>query len=480
MKSPKQVLKSIFGYTNFQSSQEEIINSVINGENCLVLMPTGGGKSLCYQIPALLLDGLTVVISPLISLMKDQTDALLKRGVDTVYINSSLSKNEKLSRYESIKNGRYQIIFVSPERFQKKQFVEALKNRKISLLALDEAHCMSQWGNDFRPDYSKIKLFRKILNYPTTIALTATATAEIQKDIIDKSGIPLEDVRIFNEGICRPNLSLGVIEVIDESQKFQMIVEKLRETKGSKIVYFNLIKSIGRFSEFLDKYKITYSIYHGKLNPSQKKSIQNQFMKSYSQIILATNAFGMGIDKSDIRLVIHAEIPDSIESYYQEIGRSGRDGLSSECLLFYSMDDLAVQIEFLQWKNPDIKFITSTYKLLKSLEPNISSFRYEDIQEKLIHKNKGDHRLQSVLSLFDQFGISSGQLENGNFALVSNLSEELISENRIRKKMDIDKKRLIDMMNYSKLETCRRDYIHEYFSAKKVNCGNCDNCFKYI
>ena len=199
-------------------------------------------------------------------------------------------------------------------------------------------------------------------------------------------------------------------------------------------------------------------------------------MNSDSNIILATNAFGMGIDKSNIRLVIHAEIPDSVESYYQEIGRSGRDGLHSECHLFYSMDDLAVQIDFLQWKNPDAKFITSTYSLLKSIGSNLSSYRYEDIQEKLVHKNRGDHRLQSVFSLFDRIGITTGQIESGNLRLIGDLSSELISESLIRKKMEIDKQRLIQIMNYAKLSDCRRKFIHSYFSAGSVSCGNCDNC----
>ena len=476
MKTPIDVLESVFGFSTFRDSQKDIIDSVLEGKNCLVLMPTGGGKSLCYQIPALLFEGLTLVISPLISLMKDQTDSLLKKNIDAVYINSSLSTEERKLRYENIRNGKYKIIYVSPERFRKRQFLEAIQSRKVDLLALDEAHCMSQWGNDFRPDYSRIDFIRRTLGSPVTLALTATATEEVQKDIIEKTGIPPEDFLVYNEGICRPSLHLAVSEVMDETEKFDLILEKLQKTEGSRIVYFNLIKSIEKFSEYLDRLKVQYSVYHGKLNPSKKRSIQNKFMNSDSNIILATNAFGMGIDKSNIRLVIHAEIPDSVESYYQEIGRSGRDGLHSECHLFYSMDDLAVQIDFLQWKNPDAKFITSTYSLLKSIGSNLSSYRYEDIQEKLVHKNRGDHRLQSVFSLFDRIGITTGQIESGNLRLIGDLSSELISESLIRKKMEIDKQRLIQIMNYAKLSDCRRKFIHSYFSAGSVSCGNCDNC----
>ena len=262
-----------------------------------MIMPTGMGKSVCYQIPALLFDGLTIVISPLISLMKDQADSLSSKGIDCAYINSSLSKKEKQIRYENIQNGKYKLLYVSPERFRKKSFLQSVSTRKISLLALDEAHCISQWGNDFRPDYSRIGEFRSILGNPTTIALTATATREVQADIIRITGIEPEKIKTFNEGICRPNLEFKVAEVIDENEKFQILYDNLTSVKGSKIVYFNLIRSIEAFADYLDEKKIRYLIYHGKLPNERKRFVQKRFMESGSSLILATNAFGMGIDK---------------------------------------------------------------------------------------------------------------------------------------------------------------------------------------
>lgn len=323
MNNALDILQKYFGHQSLRGKQKEIIDRITKeNKHCLVLMPTGGGKSVCYQIPALLFEGGTVVISPLIALMQDQVDALKKKNIPAAFINSTVKPAQKEKRLNDFVEGRIKLLYVTPERFRKKDFVEKIKTANISLLAVDEAHCISEWGHDFRPDYSRIAEFRGLLNNPLTIALTATATPDVQVDIISKLGLTKDEIKIFHEGIERPNLRLEAADVYDEKETLEQIYSVLDKYKGPGIIYFSLIKKLEYYSQIIGDKGYRHGVYHGKLEAQRRKQIQRDFLEGRQNLIFATNAFGMGIDKADIRFVIHCEVPSSIESYYQGIGRA--------------------------------------------------------------------------------------------------------------------------------------------------------------
>ncbi len=474
----EEALKQYFGYSNFRKPQKEIIEHVLDGKHVLAIMPTGSGKSILYQLPALLLPDLTLVISPLIALMKDQVDALQSKGIDATFVNASLSKKEREKRYAEIRQGKYKLLYVTPERFRKEDFLEVIQRRTISLFAVDEAHCISEWGHDFRPDYTRLGDIREMLGNPTTIALTATATPAVQQDIIRQLRLP--DVRIFHEGIDRPNLFLGVKEVWGEEEKLKIILEYIQNLKeGSGIVYFSLIKDLLKMSERLRKAKVPHAVYHGKLNASMRKNIQNQFMQNDRQVVLATNAFGMGIDKADIRFVLHAQIPGSLESYYQEIGRAGRDGKRSDCILLYDQQDLNIQLEFIRWNNPSADFFHRAYQILLEHLEEVNAMGMEYFKEQLTFKNRHDFRAETVLALFDRWGVTVGSIEEKNLQVIGDLPEEWLDEEHLERKLKNEQQQLYKMMQYAKLETCRKAFIHEYFGLEHgTYCGACDNCLE--
>lgn len=346
----REYVQHYFGYESFRSGQEAIIERVLAGQHTVGIMPTGGGKSLCYQIPALLLPGITLVISPLISLMKDQVDALVQNGIDATFLNSSISASEARQRMSEIKQGRYKLVYVAPERLDHLAFQHEWQSLDISLVAIDEAHCISQWGHDFRPSYLKINtLLKNMPSRPTVLALTATATPIVTADICRTLGI--DEQTTISTGFARDNLFFSVIKEENRDQFLMRYVEKNKQESG--IIYAATRKDVDALYRRLEKAGIQVGRYHAGMNEQERSVMQDQFIRDELPVMVATSAFGMGIDKSNVRYVIHYQTPKNMESYYQEAGRAGRDGLESECMLLYSPQDLQVQRFLIEQSTPN-------------------------------------------------------------------------------------------------------------------------------
>ncbi|MCC6510597.1 MAG: RecQ family ATP-dependent DNA helicase, partial [Pirellulaceae bacterium] len=371
-----------FGLTSFRPGQREVISAIVSGNDCMCVMPTGGGKSLCYQLPAVIRPGLTIVVSPLIALMKDQVDALGQKGIPAALINSTLSLGEQAQRLQDVASGKYKLVYVAPERLRSNRFLDAIRATPIQLLAIDEAHCISQWGHDFRPDYARLGRFREWLGDVQTVALTATATPRVREDIVQV--LRLRRPKQFMSGFARPNLDLGVVQRQTDREKDEQLEQYLKREPGSGIIYAATRKRCDSLVEMIQKkLKVPVGAYHAGMLPEQRRAIQERFMKNELRIIVATNAFGMGIDKPDLRFVIHYNIPGSLEAYYQEAGRAGRDGRQSQCVLLYSFQDRYIQEFFIDNNYPPREVIEAVYDFLCEREEDPIELTHEQIRDAL-------------------------------------------------------------------------------------------------
>lgn len=360
----ESLLKQYFGYTSFRPGQHEVIQTLLDGRDCLAIMPTGAGKSICFQLPALMMPGVTLVISPLISLMKDQVDSLVNQEIPATYINSQCTFEEAKARFAAIRAGRVKLVYISPERLENEFFTSFMQSLPISMFIIDEAHCVSQWGHDFRPSYCAIKDWIAALpKRPVVGAFTATATEKVKEDMMNLLG--LEKERIFIGGFDRPNLYFRVVRTNRKLDFALSYVQQHREDSG--IIYAATRKEVDRVYEELTRWGIRAGRYHAGLSDDMRRTMQDAFTYDRLQVIVATNAFGMGIDKSNVRYVIHYQMPKNIESYYQEAGRAGRDGAPGECILLFSRQDIMIQKFLIEQSVHDPQQQAVEFRLLNAM-----------------------------------------------------------------------------------------------------------------
>jgi len=403
-----RILNEKFHFSDFRKWQGEIIDTLLTRRDVVVVMPTGSGKSLCYQLPALLLDGVTLVVSPLIALMKDQVDGLVENQVPATFINSVLTPSEQGQRLREIQQGRYKLIYIAPERFRNPGFMEGIQSCRVSLFAVDEAHCVSEWGHDFRPDYLRLKGVVEKLGHPPVAALTATATPDVRRDIITQLG--LRQPIAFVAGFDRPNLRFQVKQVEGEEDKIGAILGLLKRGTQRGIIYAATRKNAETVTRALQSMGYKAGSYHAGMEMESRKFVQDRFMEGTLPVVVATNAFGMGIDKADLRFVVHYDIPGSIEAYYQEVGRAGRDGKPATCLLLFNYADTFTQEFFIDGSYPSSDMIERVYEVLCDIGTDEIEMTQKTLAGRLGRKKSNEMAVSSCLKILEK----GGYIERGS------------------------------------------------------------------
>src|SRR6266850_7136818 len=492
-------LRAHFGFDEFREGQREVIGTILEGKDAVVVMPTGSGKSLCYQLPAMMLGGATLVVSPLIALMKDQVDALQARGLPATFINSSIPEREQWSRINAVRRGEFKLVYIAPERFRSCRFLDALRSISISLFAIDEAHCISTWGHDFRPDYLRLKSVIQSLPDVQTLALTATATPYVRSDIIQQLG--LANPPTFVSGFDRPNLSIDVVHTEKEREKIARIKRLAKTHEGSGIIYASTRKAVEQVARELEERGLSVSTYHAGISDALRIKAQENFMTGRTQMIVATNAFGMGIDKPDIRFVAHYQMPGSIEAYYQEIGRAGRDGLPSSCVLLFNYADKNTHDFFIEGSYPNSEIIHDVYDALVATGQKRIELSASEIAKRAGARN--DMAVQSALYLLERAGHIARVAPAGNVGGAPPWAPGQPTEKQasrrgrsivmldaapgtklcvnpadVERRAGLERRKLREMIEFCYTEYCYRATILDYFGDRHHarQCGTCGNC----
>lgn len=468
-------LQRLFGHTSFRPRQEDVIRHFLGGGSGLVLMATGDGKSLCYQLPAFRDSGLTVVVSPLIALMDDQVAALRRRSLPATCIHSMLERSERERRLAAVARGDVRLLYVTPERFRVGDFLATVRSLGVARFVVDEAHCVSHWGHDFRPDYLRLGDVRRALGDPPCLALTATATPAAQQDI--RAVLHLDQAPLFHTGIARDNLFLSVERCDGDEAKLARLEVVLARTGGPAIVYCALIKDLLRLESELQRRGLSPLVYHGGLSAHERREQQRSFQGADCALMLATNAFGMGIDKQDIRAIVHWQIPRTLEAYYQEVGRAGRDGQGALCELLYREDDVSIQRDFTEWANPTAEFAGQIVRHLEDLGDRLHAVDLDTLRDTFLTKNRHDGRVDTVLRLLAAAGCTTGEIGR-DLELVRAPDATELAAWLPPDKRKYDLMGLLRMVRYATEAACRKHAIHQHFGFDDIadNCGGCDVC----
>ena len=471
----QRTLRTVFGLQALRPGQRQVIERVLGGRSTLAVMPTGAGKSLCYQLPALLLEGCTVVVSPLIALMKDQCEKLQSLGIAAVQFNSHVEADEIHAGEQAVRDGSARLVFATPERLADAEFSALLRGRRIALLVVDEAHCISQWGHDFRPAFLGIGTVAKEIGDPPVLALTATANSEVAADIMEKLGIPRAGW--IDTGTYRPNLHFAVEQHAREDERLRRTLALVGAAKGSGIVYTATVKAAEAVYEALRSEGESVGLYHGRRSASERREAQDAFMADRLRVMVATNAFGMGIDKADIRFVLHYQMPSGLDAYYQEAGRAGRDGAPSACTLLFLRRDRALQQFFLTGRYPTEEELDALLQALEREPAQASGQPLADLKDRTgLPQNK----LKAAVSVLRNRRIVGLDREGRVRLLRADLAADQVHEllAAYRRKREQDHATLERIVFYAQSGQCRWQVLLAYLEeeAPPERCGNCDNC----